>query len=467
MSRVFVLLLACLLIVLAGCATHSQPSGSGVQTSVLNRAELSNLYVPLVASELRGLSAPLPRDVFDGESHIYIGDLNLLVHNRGYADSLVALYVTGYDPNLFTVRPRGPFVTQGGSRFCYRDLILQGPYEYSVYMACALSEDIFVGGGFSRDEDYADVTVGSRGITDFLDSALGRARGEETRFFRHVSDIIGDVYVQCDVPVARPDGVSKRASCSFSSAFIDYLSRRNTRGSLLLALYGEDLSNCQNNCVVVPSPLLPRGFIAGDTADFPGGEMYTVDYGLYLNEQRWPSNYYEHDQLFQISACYLYTTYATPVVCIDATPHSSDGAVCRPGVQQINHGQPAPLRISHIDQVNQGPRVMFTIHVENTMGGTSFNPGAVDFCAPGSPELYNRELRDVAKIVDARIIGELRALDCRDGIIRLQNNRGSISCFYDLPARAFRSGAYQTTLNIEIGYLYRDMQTVQARIHRI
>ena len=460
--------MAFLVLLLASCAPSPQASGSGVQTSVMNRGELADIYVPLNPFSVSPHDQMETRQ-FDTGRHIRIADMNLLVHNRGYSDSLVALYVTGYDPNLFTVRPHGPFVLQEGSRYCYRDVIIESLYDYSVFATCAIRDDVYVGGGFSQDGDDTVLDLSGYGLNigKWLDKAFELLTSRESSFFESFNDRIGGIHIDCQIPIARGEGSSLSSRCSLTSDFIDFLNRPDTRGSLLLALYGPDVSNCQNNCVLVPSPRLPRNFLSGDKSDYPGGEMYTVDYGIYLNENRWPSNYFEHDQLFQISACYLYTTYATPVVCIDAAPQNSDAAICRPGVQQINHGQPAPLRISHIDQVNQGPRVMFTIHVENTMGGRVFNPGAIDFCAPGSPEVYSRELRDVAKVIDARVIGDSRSLDCRDGTIRMQNNRGQITCFYDIPAQAYRSGAYQTSLNIEIGYLYRDIQTVQTTIHRI
>jgi hypothetical protein len=449
------------LLVLAGCSGGQQQSGSGVQVSVMNMAELQDIYAPIGGIGAQGLSDTPGVYMVNNEQYSLVSNMNVMVHNKGYADSIAALYVTGYDPNLFYVAPSGPFYRQEGTRFCYKDIILESQLDYSVSAICALENEVYVGGGFTQSGNTSEVSVDL-----WLDSVAERLQNSDSAFWSTFGSFTRGAQISCDFQRESKGRVDHR--CSFTTSFLDFLNRQQSRGLLLLALYGEDVRNCKNGCTLVPSPRLPRNYIAGNTADFPGGEMYNIDYGIYLNELRWPSNYNTHEQLFQISACYLYTTYATPIVCIDPTPTSSDGDVCRPGVQQINHGQPAPLSITKIDQVNQGPRVMFTIHVQNQLSGTPFNPGAIDFCAPGAPEVYNRELRNVAKVIDARVIGELGSLDCRDGTIRLDNRgQGQISCFYDLPEHAGARGAYQTSLNIEIGYLYRNIQTIQATIHRI
>ncbi len=420
---------------------------------------------------------PLPssRDILDGssgylfeEDFVKVSEMNLLVENRGYADSLVALYVTGYDPNLFAVIPSGPYMLQDRPGYCYKDIRMQGSREYSVHALCAASDEVTLGGGISRSGGSETVSAQAYGLQvgDWLRDLEKRITGEEDGFFDRFGSLFNGINVVCDSTSSAD--TSRSTSCRVSSDFLEFVSQRSTRGSLLLAWYGGDVRNCGNGCTLVPSPRFQENFLRGDSEYTPGGEAYNVQYDVFLNRDRWPANLNDHEQLFQVSACYLYTTYATPTVCIDATPHASDGGVCRPGVQEIGHGQPAPVRITNIEQQNQGPRVMFTINVQNQLDGRVFHPGAIDFCAPGAPDTYSRELRDVAKVIDARVLGEMEPLDCRDGTIRLnERGQGSINCFMDIPPEAYGSGPYQTSLNIEIGYLYRDMQTVRSSIHRI
>lgn len=470
MRRVALIALLAFAFVLSGCVS-SQSAGQGVEVSVLNRADLSDVYIPFdeplpSTSNIRGELESLNQG---GDRFVKVSDMSLLVHNRGYADSLVALYVTGYDPNLFAVLPTGPFRMNPEAGYCYKDIVLQDDFDYSVYALCAAGEDLMVGGGLSRQAgaETASVSAYNANVGDWLSELSQRLGAEEDNLFSRYGSLLNGITIDCDIPVSEGE-TSRSTSCRLSSQFLDFVTRRSSRGSLLLAWFGGDVRDCGNGCTLVPAPQMPRSYIAGDTEQFPGGEGLYVDYNVFLNRDRWPANLNDHDQLFQISACYLYTTYATPIVCVDPTPQSSDGDVCRPGVQEMGRGQPAPLAITSVEQTNQGPRVMFTIKVRNELGGRVFHPGAIDFCAPGAPNTYSRELKDVAKVIDARVLGELEPLDCRDGTIRLdERGQGQINCFMDIPREAYNRGAYQTTLNIEIGYLYRDLQTVQSSIHRI
>ncbi len=463
--RTFLYVGLCLLLVFSGCMADSPSSSrsSGVDLRVINAAEIAHVYAPF--SQL--LQEPLVRQ---GEDFVRIFDLNVLVHNRGYADSLVALYITGFDPNLFEVVPLGPYVQNIDTRFCYKDISIRDSGTYSVYALCTAFDDLLLGGGVSVDPSSTRFSVeGYRlNIGNWLAALTERVTGIENNFFTWFGDLFNGINFNCNFETNPRDENTRRGTCSISSSFLDFVSGSHSRGALLLALYGGDVRACGNGCILVPSPRVPRPFLAGNTARYPGGEMQYIDFGVFLNRGRWPINLEEHSQLFQISACYLYTTYVTPTVCIDPAPGRNTDGVCRSGVQALSQNQQAPLRVTHIEQSNQGPRIMFTIHVQDTRGGRVFHPGAIDFCAPSAPETFTRELRDMAKVIDARILGSLESLSCQqEGNIRLTNGRGSINCFYDIPASAFASGPYQTTLNIEIGYLYREIQTVRSVITRI
>ena len=200
----------------------------------------------------------------------------------------------------------------------------------------------------------------------------------------------------------------------------------------------------------------------------PGGERVNLDIGVWVDRNRWPENYNDHQQLFQVSTCSLYTTYLTPSVCIDPTPaQNRDSKPCVAGNIPLEQNQGAPIRVSRIDQVSQGSRVMFTIHVEDVGGGRVFGPGAIDMCSPATPDVLSREHYDIVNVVDARLIGTTERLDCGTDEIRLREGRGRINCFYNLNPVSVSAGAYQTALNIELAYLYRSTQTVHASIHRI
>lgn len=467
----FILLFTVLALVsLAGCMGPRQAQGAGVDIRVLNLQSLGDVYFQYY----RGMEPTSPDELQlnqDGDL-VSLFEINTLVHNRGYADTLAALYVTGYDPNLFVVEPLGPYRMNVDPQSCWRDITLVDG-SWSAYEICQTADDLRLGGGLRGDGDdiegfRADVynanirewikkvpfgigeAIASSGLADDISVTCVGDKDGDKRSSAEVRPTIGDFVINCDISLGNP---------------VSYF-QRSSRGALALALYGDKLRSCANGCVPVPASLLADEFISGNNELYPGGEASQVDFGVYLNRGRWPANLNDHEQLFQITACYLYTTYATPKVCIDPTPGSSDGEVCRPGILEMIT-QPAPLSITRIEQVNQGPRVMFTIHVQNSLPGRVFEPGAIDYCSPAAPETFARELRDTAKLIDARVLGSLDSLDCRDGLIHINEGRGQITCYYDLPPESWNRPAYQTTLNIEIAYLYREIETVRSAIHRI
>jgi hypothetical protein len=471
------LFVSLLLLVLAGCgpAAHRQLAGSGVELEILNQHYLRDIYF-----DYHSTTRPAPEHLesLQGGDMVRLFDLSVLLHNQGYADSLVALYVSGFDPNLFTLVPLGPYTFRHGNRYCYWDVTVESDSVFRGYLLCPVGDGTFFGGGLIGDgTSLTGGRVDAYNLNiDSLVRNLANELNQEWLVAVANTGLFSDVDISCESSTAARDSLRQErggwvvggssAACRISMGRTELFFNRASRGTLTLAKYGKFLRECQNGCVPVPSPLLPYDYLAGVSERFPMGHMAQVDFGVFMDRGKWPPNLNEHQQLFQVTTCSLYTTYITPVVCIDPTPGLTDGQVCRPGNIQVAP-QAAPLRITRVDQVNQGPRVMFTIHVEDQRGGAAFHPGAVDFCAPGSPEQYARELRNMAEVIDARIMGSLARLDCRDGRIPLNNGRGQITCFYDLPPNSLGAAAYQTTLSIEIGYLYREQRTVQSTIHRI
>lgn len=463
------------LLLLAACSPSTRaPIGSGVATTVLNMAELNDIYVPMGQTS-NPSQADLP-SVDKGPNQIEAFRIATFVHNTGFADSLVAMYITGYDPNLFEVVPIGPYVSQDETRYCYHTAYLQdgdlrGDTDYVLSRYCSTAQDVFYGVSVSGSDGDPLTGVQVGAYTDNINRWL---RNSESNFMRETGRFL-DRYglnlnpsINCEIYEPGSGRDQLDGGCQISLGLAQYFTQRSSRGQLALALYGGLVRDCANGCVLIPSPRLPNDYLAGNTERYPGGEGVYVDFAVLLDRSRWPANLNDHSQLFQISTCSLYTTYATPDVCIDPTPGRSDAEVCRPGTIRINQDLPAPLRITHIEQSSQGPRVQFTIHVQNSLGGRIFHPGAIDFCSPASPDTVSRSLLGKAHVVDARVLGSLTPLDCSNGgEIRLVDGRGRITCTHELSPDLISRSAFQTTLNIEIAYLYRDIQTIQANIHKI
>lgn len=481
--RPVVFALCVCLALLSACQgfTSQPPAGSGVQTHLLNHYEFQQVYFPHRTQVLDDQPVGgVPRSLPEGAQemvHNPNADLHELfrfqtvVANTGRADAVAAVYVTGYDPNLFIVHPLGPFVRTHEARSCWQWMAHVREGDYSGYAACVREEDMFglgVSWGDSRSVRFDGFNVNAERYLSRLASWI---RNEETNF-EDPTGLFQDLIFNCNVGEQELRGAGLRigsasVGCLVSFGVPDSFLNRPSRGGLALAQYAASIRNCANGCTVVPSPLLPEQYLGGDTDWTPGGERVNLDFGVWLDRNRWPDNYNDHDQLFQFTTCSLYTTYVTPSVCIDPTPGlNRDSKPCVAGNIQIEQHQGAPLRVTRIDQASQGPRVMFTIHVENEQSGTVFYPGAIDFCAPVSPDSLSREFRDLAVVMDARVLGSSERLDCRDNLIRMKQGRGQITCAYDLNPTSASAGAFQTVLNLEIAYLYRTQQTVRTSIHR-
>ncbi len=474
MSR-YSLLILVLLVFLAGCmpSASQRGAGPGIETIIINQHEFRDVYFPY-----RGSARPTPESVQESVSNpsadLYEAfRLQLVVANTGRADGIAAIYITGYDPNLFVVHPFGPFTMDLGARSCWQGTAGRIDNQWDAYIACINERDMIGIGVQWGDErslrlDTRDVNIGE---------LLGRIPelwgGESSRALHFFDRVFGPVNLNCNWQGSRPEGDisigGSSSGCSFSFRYPHEYLNRPSRGTLTLAHYAALVRDCKNGCILVPSALLAQDYLGGNTDQTPGGERVNIDVGVWVDRNRWPENYLRHDQLFQVSTCALYTTYLTPSVCIDPTPAvSAADKACVAGRIPLEQNQGAPIRVSRIDQVSQGPRIMFTIHVENVGGGRVFSPGAIDMCSPATPSVFSRELIDIVKVIDARLIGTTEALDCgTTGQIRLRDGRGQINCFYELTPQSVRAGAYQTALNLELGYLYRTTQTVQSTIHRI
>lgn len=475
--RITIFMLCVSLLVFSACSVFApqQQYGMGIETHIVNQYEFEDVYFQHAGSSIQGASpSVVPPTVLDASGNPdadlrELFRLHTVVANTGRADGLAAVYVTGYDPNLFVVSPLGPYRMNRGVRSCWQWTVGVSDNRWDGYIACLREEDMF-GVGVAWDDDNTALRLDTRDVNaaNLLNQIPRLWREEPTTFFDGIG-LFEHLDISCNLGGERTEGLfgfgGASSGCSFNLNIPTSFLNRPSRGALTTALYGAMVRDCSNGCILVPSPLQTQDYIGGDTELTPGGERLNLDIGVWVDRNRWPENYNDHDQLFQVSTCSLYTTYITPSVCIDPTPGAD--SICRGVRNSLEQNQGAPVRISRIDQVNQGPRVVFTFHVENVGDGRIFHPGGIDMCSPATPDMLSREMRDVAVVTDARLIGTLDRLDCGDDVIRFRDGRGQITCSVDLNRLSLSAGAYQSALNVEIGYLYREQQAVSSTITRI
>jgi hypothetical protein len=167
-----------------------------------------------------------------------------------------------------------------------------------------------------------------------------------------------------------------------------------------------------------------------------------------------------------LTNCYLYTTFAAPLVCIDPDPYSDVRKVCSPDQLSFSGSQGAPIAITSIEQEASPRRSTFRINIQNVGRGEVFDAGQIQKCSPYIADRVRPSDKNVVYVGDIRI-GNQRLIDCTPrGFVRLQNGRGTITCSYPYEFVGLQS-AYETPLYVELWYGYSDTELRQMQIKRI
>ena len=176
----------------------------------------------------------------------------------------------------------------------------------------------------------------------------------------------------------------------------------------------------------------------------------------------------ETDVSFLVTSCYLYTTYATPIVCVDPAPFSQDEKVCYPGQIDLKGSQGAPVAVSRVYQENTPRSVIFTIEVRNVGRGKVINPGYMELCSPYYPGRLSSQDENIVVLGDIRLSGSPQRLRCvpDNNLIRLRDGVGQITCTYDLEYATAKS-AYKAPLVVELWYGYSESQIRNVHVKRV
>jgi len=362
------------------------------------------------------------------------------VWNRGASFSRGGIYVSGFDPNMlfFQEIPIQP----GGLGACGFSLGSVGFGEYGGILRCD---------GFEASSGGGVTNVRIKSMADLL-KGIGNAAGKKwfdqkefdlsidyhdgpsgTEFFINVNDILGRVeYYQ--------------------------------HGRLLIeVLRGMDF-------------VLNKGqefWLAGDNYEWPGGESeYYVFNGKIID---WPPGLDETQQNFLLTSCYLYTTYADPIICVDPDPYSDVRKVCAPRTRTWGGGNGAPVAITSIEQENTPRKIVFRINVANVGRGEVWDMGQLEKCSPYYPGRVTPDLKNVVWLGDVRVgsyglegRGGRGGIICSPNPIRLDPNtgRGTTTCTYPLEYSDLKS-AYQTPLVVELWYGYSQTEQRNVQIKRV
>jgi len=399
----------------------------------LGRFEDNKYYQGYQGVEMRfNQGMPPYRIYYYGDSYDNTFDVNVEIANIGSSWARGGVFLSGYDPMMIEFQGINPSRTSG--KACIIDIGNIGFGEFGGTLRC---EDFFVGAGNQGTFEigFRDLFGSSGPYSGKMD--LGRLFGGIDAWYKQTA------------------GGQTRMSIGFNNPGIDI--EYANHGRLLIALFqGIDFTRMFG----------VEYLLAGDTYEYPGGELAYINFdGNIVN---WPPGLDQTYQTFMITNCYLYATYAAPLVCVDPTPFTEGKKVCYPKMYTGTKGQGAPVAVTIIEQENTPRQAVFTIHIKNVGRGDVYDPGKLEMCSPYFPGRVTNNDLNVVYIGDVRVSGDLQMLDCTpNDFVRLNpdTREGIVTCAYNIPFSGLRS-AYMTPLVIELWYGYSQTMQKQVTIKR-
>lgn len=198
------------------------------------------------------------------------------------------------------------------------------------------------------------------------------------------------------------------------------------------------------------------GVEGGRTVTNPQGgiDFYEEDFDITLFDSVDSLN-----QKITATACYEYETQAPIQVCVDPNPTRNADDSCTPGATGIGGGQGGPIAVTDVRQETLKGKATFTIRLSNVGGGEVYKTDRVDECLN-----LGRTDSNVLEVLEVELGGE--SLDCQpEDEIRLLNGVGTLRCQID--GLDEDSPAYETSLNVHVGYGYKDSVSKTVSVRRI
>jgi len=184
-----------------------------------------------------------------------------------------------------------------------------------------------------------------------------------------------------------------------------------------------------------------------------------------------PTSMPNYKPTFMITACYPYSTIATPLICVDANPlDTTTDKACRVQKVYSTGSQGAPVSVQSIESEARPGGMYFRIHIANsagggsgsgttTAGGTVFDDTMMANCPAG---LQYKDLGLVRYGV--AVSGQPLQCEPATGTIRLVNNQAVIFCKYlNLPSMP----AYQTPIEVTLQYGYKNSASKIVEIENL
>lgn len=207
--------------------------------------------------------------------------------------------------------------------------------------------------------------------------------------------------------------------------------------------------------------------LEGDNQAYPGGETDYKSFKLKMNGP-WPAGQDYFTIPYNIKTCYAYTTFVSPMICVDPDPFSDEYKNCRDYSSSIKGSQGAPIAVTNIRTTNTGSETIIDMTIRNIGIGTVWDVGYLEHCSPYFPGTVRPTMKDVVYVGYAHI--DNKPLNCGTTFrLRLdpRTKEARLTCRYDLMNTDYVGSAYETPLRMELWYGYEENLRNQITIRRV
>ncbi|MBD3209070.1 hypothetical protein GF367_01470 [Candidatus Woesearchaeota archaeon] len=359
-------------------------------------------------------------------------DISVEVHNEGASDTIGALYISGFSPDLLEIEHM--------------------PMERKTISDCIFDFDSFKSG------DISMLFICGGGEVQFSNPSNWNMRISDIGSILNIEGLEGWE----EVAAGLQDGTWHLNLGWDQWGSLDVL---NHGRALILALSSLDFTRYNGFPFNDQERMgTGTGVLRGDNYFFPGGEHTYQTFVAHVGHQ-WPPGLDEARVNFIVTSCYAYATYAAPLVCIDPAPYDETRKVCTPHEYSWSGSQGSPVAVTNLKQDPTPTSVYLTFTVRNVGTGNVINPGYLERCSPYFDGRFDQRHKDVVYIGDIRI-GRDR-LTCTPGYeVRLMDGVGTFTCEYKHKYATAKT-AYETPVVVELWYGYQDHIQTSMLIKRV
>ncbi|MCF7872303.1 hypothetical protein K9L97_04690 [Candidatus Woesearchaeota archaeon] len=378
--------------------------------------------------------------------------LSMRLENRGASDSYGALFLSGFDPGLtqmFLLQDDGNerLLEPGSTNDCYFDLVPRP-------------------GLTLNPASWASSIVGSFACTGIQGSTTGdnwRLRGNIGQAYEQLGNLFGwsntpaiiEAVSDVNFDVSGSSGIDS-FTIGFDSNYFDLFVHGK---QLILLLEGIDFEQ-----------YLGAEFrLKGENPETRAGDIDVKTF-IIKHTGNWPAGQDYYDIPYQWKLCYGYTTFVSPMVCVDPDPFSDEDKICRAETITWGGSQGAPIAVTRLEQTNTGKGLLLDFTIRNVGRGRVWDVGYLAGCSPYYPETVRSTMHDKVYIGPSLIGNEM--LDCTPKVVRLDPNtkEGRFTCTFDLDSgiNGYDIGsAYSTPVKMELWYGYEENLRDQITIRRV